>query len=343
MAKFRSYFLTPTQRSSVVASGQDAATARLRQWTGLIVGWQLEFRVGFGRQKPITTQTSIAAMIKPLLQDDDFLADVRAARADAGNIHLWWLGQSGFLVQWEGRHLLLDPYLSDSLTQKYALTDKPHVRLTERVVAPERLNFINVVTSSHNHTDHLDKETLLPLLQVNPELGLVIPEANRAFVAERLRVAPGFPRGLDAGQSLVVCGFKIHGVPAAHNTVEKDDLGRHKYLGYIVQAGPWTIYHSGDTKGYCGIEAQLQQWPVDVALLPINGDLPERRVAGNLDGREAATLAKGIGARLVIPCHYEMFEFNTAAPEEFAATARRLGQPYRVLRAGERWSSGELK
>jgi len=239
--------------------------------------------------------------------------------------------------------LLLDPYLSDSLTQKYALTDKPHVRLTERVVAPERLNFINVVTSSHNHTDHLDKETLLPLLQVNPELGLVIPEANRAFVAERLRVAPGFPRGLDAGQSLVVCGFKIHGVPAAHNTVEKDDLGRHKYLGYIVQAGPWTIYHSGDTKGYCGIEAQLQQWPVDVALLPINGDLPERRVAGNLDGREAATLAKGIGARLVIPCHYEMFEFNTAAPEEFAATARRLGQPYRVLRAGERWSSGELK
>ncbi len=297
-------------------------------------------------------------MIKPLLQDDDFLADVRAARADAGNIHLWWLGQSGFLVQWEGRHLLLDPYLSDSLTHKYALTDKPHVRMTERVVAPERLNFINAVTSSHNHTDHLDQETLVPLLQANSELELVIPEANRAYVAERLPVAPGFPRGLEAGQSLVVCGFNIHGVPAAHNTVEKDHLGRHKYLGYIVQAGPWTIYHSGDTKRYGGMETQLQQWPVDVALLPINGDLPKRRVAGNLDGingdlperrfagnldgREAATLAKEIGARLVIPCHYDMFKFNTTAPEEFVATAGRLGQPYRVLRAGERWSSREL-
>ena len=218
-------------------------------------------------------------MIKPLLQDDDFLDDVRAARADADNLHLWWLGQSGFLAQWEGRHLLLDPYLSDSLTHKYALTDKPHVRLIERVVAPERLNYINVVTSSHNHTDHLDQETIVPLLQVNPGLELVIPEANRAFVAERLRVAPGFPRGLDAGQSLVACGFKIHGVPAAHNTVEKDELGRHKYLGYIVQAGPWTIYHSGDTKRYEGMEARLQKWPVDVALLPINGHLPERRVA----------------------------------------------------------------
>ena len=46
--------------------------------------------------------------------------------------------------------------------------------------------------------------------------------------------------------------------------------------------------------------------------LPINGRAPERRVAGNLSGAEAARLAKSIGARLVIPCHYEMFEFNTA-------------------------------
>jgi L-ascorbate metabolism protein UlaG (beta-lactamase superfamily) len=30
---------------------------------------------------------------------------------------LWWLGLSGFLIQWQGHHLLLDPYLSDSLTK----------------------------------------------------------------------------------------------------------------------------------------------------------------------------------------------------------------------------------
>src|SRR5260370_32804092 len=115
-------------------------------------------------------------MIKPVLQEDDFLADVRAARADAENIPLWWLGQSGFLVQRERRHLLLDPYLSDSLTQKYPLTDKPHARLTERVVAPERLNLIDVVTSSHNHTDQLDRDTLMPLLHANHGLEQVMPD-----------------------------------------------------------------------------------------------------------------------------------------------------------------------
>ena len=282
-------------------------------------------------------------MIKPALQDEDFLEDVERARTQAEQIHLWWLGQSGFLVQWQGHHLVFDPYLSDSLTHKYAGTDKPHVRLTERVIAPERLQFLHVVTSSHNHTDHLDRDTLGPLLRVNPRLELVIPEANREFVVNRLGIAAELPRGLDAGQSLTLAGYKIHAVPAAHNELERDQWGRHKFLGYVVEAGPWILYHSGDTLRYDGMEEWLTRWRLDVALLPINGDRPERQVAGNLDGRAAATLARDIGARLVIPCHYDMFEFNTAPPDEFVATARSLGQAYRLLRGGERWSSSELE
>src|SRR5882724_7624871 len=109
-------------------------------------------------------------MIRPILNGQDFLNDVALCRSDVADFHLWWLGQSGFLVQWQGRHLLIDPYLSDSLTNKYAATDKPHVRMTAIPFAPERLDFIVVVTSSHNHTDHLDHETLWPLLRANPQL-----------------------------------------------------------------------------------------------------------------------------------------------------------------------------
>jgi L-ascorbate metabolism protein UlaG (beta-lactamase superfamily) len=282
-------------------------------------------------------------VINPVLQDDDFLEDVQRAREAPEHLHLWWLGQSGFLVQWQGRHLLFDPYLSDSLTLKYAATDKPHVRLTERVVAPERLDFIDVVTSSHNHTDHLDRDTLVPLLRANPRLEIIIPEANRELVVNRLEIMAELPRGLKAGESIHLAGFTIHAVPAAHNELEKDQWGRHKYLGYVVEAGPRTLYHSGDTRRYEDMEDWLLRRPIDIALLPINGDQPERRVAGNLNGTEAATLARDIGARMAIPCHYEMFEFNTASPDEFVATARQLGQPHRVLRCGERWSSSELK
>lgn len=281
-------------------------------------------------------------MIRPVLQGDDFLADVQTAKALRDQFHIWWLGQSGFLLHWEGRHLLFDPYLSDSLTKKYAATEKPHVRMTELVIAPGKLNFIDVVTSSHNHTDHLDAETLIPLLDANPKLDLVIPEANRIFVADRLKTMVGLPIGLDAGRHTTVKGFDIHGVPAAHETIERDEEGRCIYLGYVVQFGGWTVYHSGDTVRYPGMAETLRQWPIDLALLPINGADPARGVAGNLNGREAVELARDIGARFVIPCHFQMFEFNTVNPAEFVLAAGQAGVIHRVLRAGERWSSREL-
>jgi len=59
-------------------------------------------------------------MIKPLLQDFDFLTDIKKAGFEVEKLHLWWLGQSGYLIRWWDQHLLLDPYLSDSLTKKYA-------------------------------------------------------------------------------------------------------------------------------------------------------------------------------------------------------------------------------
>ena len=92
-------------------------------------------------------------MKSALQKDEVFLADVRNALA-AGSSRLWWLGQSGFLLARNGRAIVLDPYLSDSLTKKYEHTDKPHVRITERVVDPAALGaigVIDIITSSHNH------------------------------------------------------------------------------------------------------------------------------------------------------------------------------------------------
>jgi L-ascorbate metabolism protein UlaG (beta-lactamase superfamily) len=214
--------------------------------------------------------------------------------------------------------------------------------MTRRVIDPEQLTFVDVVTSSHNHSDHLDRDTLLPLLSTDKPATLVIPEANRTFVAERLGIPAALPLGLDDGVTISVEDVSITGVPAAHEEVERDHAGRHRFLGYVIRLGSWTLYHSGDTVWFEGLTERLRPFAVDVALLPINGSAPERRVAGNLNGREAARLAKEIGARVVIPCHYEMFAFNTASPVSFQEEAQRVRQPYRLLRCGERWSSREL-
>jgi 6,7-dimethyl-8-ribityllumazine synthase len=102
-------------------------------------------------------------MIIPFQKDEVLLDDIRTADSVKEGFHLWWLGQSGFLLKWHDRHLLFDPYLSDSLTAKYAGTGREHVRLTERCIDPALLRMVDVVTSSHHHTDHLDAATLIPL------------------------------------------------------------------------------------------------------------------------------------------------------------------------------------
>jgi L-ascorbate metabolism protein UlaG (beta-lactamase superfamily) len=278
-------------------------------------------------------------VIQPFLQDSALIADLAKPAASADELRIWWLGQSGFLVRHGDSLLLLDPYLSDSLTKKYAATDKPHVRMTKRVVDPAHLDGIDVVTSSHNHTDHLDSETLLPIFQKNPGAQFVIPEANRDFVAQRLGTDPALPIGLDDGQTVVVAGWQFTGVAAAHNAFQTDPAGRHHFLGSIIRRGGWTLYHSGDTLAYQGLENVLAEHAVDVGFLPINGNEPGRRVAGNMDGAEAAQLARDAGIRWAVPHHFEMFEFNTADPHAlFVPHCQRLAVQHRVLRAGEGWS-----
>lgn len=211
--------------------------------------------------------------------------------------------------------------------------------MSELVIAPHLLDCIDIVTSSHNHTDHLDAETLIPLFHSNPDIQFIIPEANRDFVVDRLKCKHDYPIGLNDGEKITIKGFTFYGVPAAHNELERDEQGRCKYMGYVVQFGKWTVYHSGDTRWYDSMVDNLKPFHVDVAFLPINGNDPARGVAGNLNTVEAAQLGSAINAGLVIPHHYNLFEFNTADPNDFALASQSIHQPYQILRLGEHWNS----
>ncbi len=277
----------------------------------------------------------MSELIPAAKKHEHLISEMDSLLAKKEGFCLWWLGQSGFLLQWNGKRVLIDPYLSDSLTKKYAKTEKPHVRMSELVVRPELLRHISVVTSSHNHTDHLDAETLMPVLKNNPQIQLIIPEANRAFVADRVQCDPDFPIGLNEGQSRSVDGFLFHGIPAKHNEIERDARGNCRFMGYVIEFGDYAIYHSGDTLWFEGMAAVVKPYQIDVAILPINGDDPSRKVAGNLSAKESVALGKAIGAKLVVPCHYDMFAFNTADVNEFIVEAEQKGQGYKVLLGGE--------
>lgn len=260
-------------------------------------------------------------MIEPLLSDDAFLADLEDATASP-DLNLWWLGQSGYIIQ-QGVRICIDPYLSDSLTRKYSTTEKPHVRLSRRVVDPARLSNLSLVMSTHAHTDHLDADTLRAIFSnpTNSAASLIYPREAEEMVKERLGGFTPNPQPMVPQDQLNLAGLSITAIRSSHGQIPA--------LGYVI-AGKFTVYHSGDGIVYPGLADHLKNFKIDVAILPINGKLD------NMDGIAAANLAKETGALIAIPCHYDMFEFNTVSPDVFTRECERIGQPYIVPKLGER-------
>lgn len=147
---------------------------------------------------------------------------------------------------------------------------------------------------------------------------------------------------MNDNKTITIDEFTFHGIPAKHNEIERDEDGNCKFMGYVIQFGKWHIYHSGDTLWFEGMENLLKPYNVDVTILPINGDDPQRGVAGNLNAKEAVDLAKAINAKMVLPCHYDMFTFNTADVKEFVKEVKQIYQPFTVLQIGEHFSSKEI-
>ena len=130
---------------------------------------------------------------------------------------------------------------------------------------------------------------------------------------------------LDAGDRVRVAGFERTAVASAHERLDRGEQGRCLYLGYVVRCGETAVYHAGDTVRYESLAESLIPHRFGVALLPINGR--PGNVPGNLTAVEAVALARDIGARLLIPCHFDMFEFNTADPAECQGKQRGKACP----------------
>ena len=134
-------------------------------------------------------------------------------------------------------------------------------------------------------------------------------------------------------------GFRVRAVPSARELIDRDERGRHLYLGYVIETEGFRLYHSGDGLAYDGLAEELGQKPFDVLFLPVNGRDPARGVPGNMTAAEAVDLTARVRPRCLVPNHYDMFTFNTVAVEVFEAEARRLpaGVGPRILQCGKHW------
>ena len=249
------------------------------------------------------------------------LADVNALAMPESGVAIAWLGQAGFLIAGAGRRVVIDPYLSDSLADKYHGTQFPHVRMMPPPVSPEFLAPVDLLFCTHGHTDHMDPGTIPGLLRANPDCRVIAPRAERERALER-----GVPEDrlllIDAGDTLDFDGICATATASAHEKLERDTDGNCMFLGYALDIGGVKVWHSGDTVPFPALGSEIED-VVDLALLPINGrDLKRASngVPGNLTLGEALALSDRVGARALVCHHFGLFDFNTADPTEAQAT-----------------------
>lgn len=239
-----------------------------------------------------------------------------------------WLGQAGFVIDGADssghpRRVVIDPYLSDSLAEKYRGKTFPHIRMMPPPVAPDGIAHVDLVLATHAHTDHLDPGTLPALMAANPRARLVCPVSCRASALDRAAITPDRLLTIEAGRTIAP-DVTITATRAAHESLELDAEGHHRFLGLAIDIGGLRVFHSGDTIPFDGQEAEVAALQADIALFPVNGRDALRQsngVPGNMTMAEAVALARAAKIPALIVHHFDLFEFNTVPRAEIEQVA----------------------
>jgi L-ascorbate metabolism protein UlaG (beta-lactamase superfamily) len=262
---------------------------------------------------------------------------------------LRWLGWAGVEIEAEGATVVIDP-LADPAATFAAVGEERlrQVRMPE-VVAPEADRTAVAGLVSHLHRDHTDAKALSAALA--PDAAVHEPGWPGGEDAENLALAQanaelersGLRRRIaEVWERTEVGPFTITALPAV------DGLGDPQ-VSWLVEAVGERVLHLGDTiyHGYWWRMAR-RHGPFDIVLAPINGAVvnfphlqPPSPLAAALEPEQAALVGELLGARTLIPIHYDGYEIDPwyrpvdEARSRFEAAASGRSYAARVLEPGE--------
>ena len=268
--------------------------------------------------------------------------DGRALREGRSERTLTWVGHSTLLVQLDGVNVLTDPHWSARASPVSFGGPK---RLTPPGLRFEDLPPIHVVVISHDHYDHLDRDTVKRLAEAHRPRFLV-PLGLKAWFAE-LGITD--VDELDWWDERGVQGLTFVCVPAQHFSGRTLwDRNRRLWSGWAVIGRERRLYFAGDTGYWGGLkEIGARLGPFDLAAIPIGAYLPPVIMKASHTTPEEALAALGdVRGRVFVPVHWGTFDLADESPADpprrLVAEARRLqlgADRVWLLRHGEtrRW------
>jgi L-ascorbate metabolism protein UlaG (beta-lactamase superfamily) len=200
-----------------------------------------------------------------------------------------FLGHACFELSDGDTRVLIDPFLSGN----------PKAAVEPSEVDPTHL-FL-----THGHADHWG-DVVAVAKRTNAQCVAITELANELTDSGIENVADP-----NLGGTFEFDGGWVRMVPAWHTSTTPSGTVNTP-AGLVINLGGKTAYHLGDTALFSDLRLVGERDPVDIALVCIGGHY-------TMDRHDAVKATELIGAKQVIPCHYDTFPPIETDAEAFKA------------------------
>jgi L-ascorbate metabolism protein UlaG (beta-lactamase superfamily) len=266
--------------------------------------------------------------------------DAAALQARTVNPSVTWIGHATLLVQMGGLNILTDPHFGDRASPFDWIGP---TRRVPPALTIEELPHIDLVVISHNHYDHLDRDTVVRLnAQPGAPPRFLVPLGNQPwFEGQGIRNV----REMDWWETEEYRGVRAILVPVHHWSARtRFDTNETLWGGWVLGDAGFQFLFVGDT-GYSRDFQDIRErlGPMDLAALPIGAYEPRWFMKSmHVNPEEAVRIHQDLGTRFSLAMHWGTFPLSDEPidepPRRLAEALRQAGIPperFFVMRHGE--------
>jgi L-ascorbate metabolism protein UlaG (beta-lactamase superfamily) len=213
-----------------------------------------------------------------------------------------WFGHASYFMQIDGKKFLVDPVFSGSASPvSFTTKSFPGTDAYTTNDIPE----IDVLLITHDHWDHLDYETLLPL---KPKIKRIVTGLGVGSHLESWGFDPAIINEMDWNESVdLQDGFELNATTARHFSGRSYIRNNTLWVSFVLSTPTKKIFLSGDG-GYGAHFKDIGNrfGPFDLAVLEC-GQYNENWKYIHMNPEETVKAAVDLRAMTFLPVHWSKF------------------------------------